>query len=344
LEETRLPLTINVGGNYTQEAGGTLALGIGGTLGSQYDHVHVGGTVTLKGGTLFVSSLNNFQPQAGNAFALLQGSIDKTVPFGFSELDDLSLNGNPNLHPWVFYLRNAVLLIYAKSAQPAGPTLAAETEESEQEELRKLAPGQTPPPPPSNGGSAEVTPPPTEPVGPSTPEAEAEERMEEEHAEQFVSNQSLPQLDPNQPVPESVVIELLDPTVEQLTAAFEIGFSGANIQRFNLDDRLVQIQRGVTGFMPPPPSAPPPTGKEAVGKGEKAVAPAPQPAPTNRWGVWANGWGDFVDVQDTAPLVRGYRFTTGGMSAGIDYRIFDNLAVGLFGGYSHLDRSQTRKC
>src|SRR5262249_16861040 len=162
---------------------------------------------------------------------------------------------------------------------------------------------------------------PTEPVGPSTPEAEAEERMEEDHAEQFVSNQSLPQLDPNQPVPEPVIIELLDPTVEQLTAAFEIGFSGANIQRFNLDDRLAQIQRGL---VPPPPPAPPPAAKETVGKGEKAVAPPPPPAPTSRWGVWANGWGDFVEVRDTAPLVRGYRFTTGGMSAGIDYRIFDN--------------------
>jgi outer membrane autotransporter protein len=50
--------------------------------------------------------------------------------------------------------------------------------------------------------------------------------------------------------------------------------------------------------------------------------------------VWANGWGDFVNIDDSS-LAKGYRFTTGGMSAGIDYRITDHLAVGLFGGYSH---------
>jgi T5SS/PEP-CTERM-associated repeat protein len=37
------PLTINVGGNYTQGPGGTLALGISGLDGSQYDHVNVAG-------------------------------------------------------------------------------------------------------------------------------------------------------------------------------------------------------------------------------------------------------------------------------------------------------------
>jgi outer membrane lipase/esterase len=130
-----------------------------------------------------------------------------------------------------------------------------------------------------------------------------------------------------EPLPEPP-IQLLDPTAEQLTALFEIPFSNANIQRFNLDDRMTQIQRSL--IPPPPVGGGGAAGKEAVGKGPPA--PVYQPGP--RWEVWANGWGDFVNIDDSS-LAKGYRFTTGDMSAGIDYRITDHLAVGLFGGYSH---------
>jgi autotransporter-associated beta strand protein len=37
------PLIINVGGNYTQASGGTLAVGVAGINGADYDHVQVGG-------------------------------------------------------------------------------------------------------------------------------------------------------------------------------------------------------------------------------------------------------------------------------------------------------------
>jgi outer membrane lipase/esterase len=115
---------------------------------------------------------------------------------------------------------------------------------------------------------------------------------------------------------------------------FEIPFSGANTQRFNLTDRMTQIQRGSTGFVSPvaPAPPPPPTGKE-IGKKE-VVPPAFVPGPTNRWGVWVNGWGDWVNVNDDNG-VKGYDFTTGGVSVGVDYRITDCLAVGLFGTYAH---------
>jgi len=134
--------------------------------------------------------------------------------------------------------------------------------------------------------------------------------------------------DPDAPLSLAVLLADLNPTAEQLTSLFEVPFSGANIQRFNLDDRMTQIQRSVVA---PPPAPPPPiTGKETAGK-EQPPPPVPS-AP--RWGVWANGWGDWVHVNSTASA-QGYHFTTGGMSAGIDYLVTDQLAVGLFGGYSH---------
>jgi hypothetical protein len=248
--ETGRPLTINVGGNYTQGPAGTLALGIGGLTGSQYDRGRVGGNITLSG-TLLVFSLNGFHPSAGDEFAIERSNGTRSGIF--AHLDD-SLFDKANIPRQLLVAPNGVDLVYLG----------------------------TPGPP---------------------------------------------------------VVPVIDPTTEQLTALFEIPFSGANIQKFNLDDRMTQIQRG---FVAPPRPAPlpPPTGKEAVGKEavgkeaveKEAIAPVYQPGP--RWGVWANGWGDFVNIDDSAKA-GGYRFTTGGFSAGIDYLFTDHLAVGLFGGYSH---------
>jgi outer membrane autotransporter protein len=46
------------------------------------------------------------------------------------------------------------------------------------------------------------------------------------------------------------------------------------------------------------------------------------------------GFGDFVNV-DGYGNAKGYDFTTGGVSLGIDYRITGQLAIGAMGEYSH---------
>jgi outer membrane autotransporter protein len=287
-------MIINVGGNYTQAAGGTLALGVGGLDGSQYDHVQVGGNASLNG-TLAVSSLNNFRPVNGNAFEVLH--TNGTREGQFAQVSD-SLNNNPNLQRVNIYATNGVALLYV--AVP-GPTPTP-------------PPGPTPTPPP--GPAPSPTPNPKPPIDVEIPIP-------------------LPPVNPDEPlIPPKFLLSSLDPSVEQLTSMFEIPFSGANTQRFNLTDRMTQIQQGSTGFVSPiaPAPAPIPTGKE-IGKKE-VVPPAFVPGPTNRWGVWVNGWGDWVNVSDDNG-VKGYNFTTGGVSVGVDYRITDYLAIGLFGTYSH---------
>jgi outer membrane autotransporter protein len=130
----------------------------------------------------------------------------------------------------------------------------------------------------------------------------------------------------------------LDPTAEQLSSVFEIWFSGANTQRFNVQNRFDDIMAGSTGFVSNVSyPTPPPTGKQLIegkgvadGKGIKEVAPSPE----NRWGVWVTGFGDFVNVDNEGP-VQGYSFTTGGVTVGIDYRLTDNFVIGLMGGYAH---------
>ena len=128
-------------------------------------------------------------------------------------------------------------------------------------------------------------------------------------------------------------------TVEGLTALYEISFSNANIQRLNLEDRLDDIRAGSNGF-----SSNMKVNSANVTRDEKAtvdgkssksvVEPILQPAPENRWGVWVTGFGDFVSV-DSDANAKGYNFTTGGVSLGIDYRIGDQFAIGAMGEYSH---------
>jgi outer membrane autotransporter protein len=122
-----------------------------------------------------------------------------------------------------------------------------------------------------------------------------------------------------------------------LTSLYEIPFSGANIQRFSLGDRMFQIQQGMTGFVSQIAPVPIPT-KETEGKGEegkKELPPAYQPSPQNRWGIWINGSGNWVNLDSTSDAL-GYRFTSGTVSVGVDYLVIPgHLALGAFGAYSH---------
>jgi len=266
------PLVINVGGNYVQGPAGTLALGVAGLNGKDYDRIQAGGNASLNG-TLAMSSLNNFRPFSGNAFEVLRTNGRRSGQFAGS---DDSLNNNPNLARVDLYAPNGVALVYVSGLARS-------------------------------------------PIIVSTPIL-------------------LPPVDPDAPL-SLPLIPLLDPTAEQLTSLYEISFSGSNIQRLNLDERLAEIQRGSTGFSSNVSfySAPVLYEDKVGASNGKAVAETPpvlQPTPQNRWGVWVNGWGDFVSVSDDS-FAKGYDFTTGGVTVGIDYRITDHLALGLFGSYAH---------
>jgi len=258
--------------------------------------VQVAGGASLDG-TLAVSSLNGFHPVAGNAFGVLTSGGARTGQF--ATVDDF-LNNNPNLQRVDVYSPNGATLVYVAAVTPA--PLAAPT------------PTPTPPTPvPTPAPSP--TPNPRPPVNVVTPV-------------------SLPPVQPDAPIPPSFIFAALDPTAEQLTSMFEIGFSEANTQRFKLDERFDEIQRGETGFTSNLPPAPAPVTTSTTGKSIVEKQPVLQPTPENRWGIWANGWGDWVSVSNDGS-VKGYDFTTGGFLMGVDYRITDHFAVGLMGGYAH---------
>jgi outer membrane autotransporter protein len=138
---------------------------------------------------------------------------------------------------------------------------------------------------------------------------------------------------------DSVLISALDPNVSQLGAPFDVWFSLAQQNRFNLEARLDQLMAGSTGFVSNIPEQTKETGKEIVpGKdGKEIQQPSPlQPAPENRWGVWVTGYGDWTNVYGEG-AAQGYHYTTGGFTAGVDYRVLDHFVIGLMGGYAHDD-------
>ena len=55
--------------------------------------------------------------------------------------------------------------------------------------------------------------------------------------------------------------------------------------------------------------------------------------PDNRWGTFISGLGTSGQVNDAAEP--GYNYYSGGFQAGIDYRLFPSLTVGIAGGYQH---------
>jgi outer membrane autotransporter protein len=123
-----------------------------------------------------------------------------------------------------------------------------------------------------------------------------------------------------------------------LTAFYEISFSNANIQKLNLEGRLDDIRNGSNGFssnMKLNGATVNSENKAGVdGKSSKGIVePVLQPGPENRWGVWVTGFGDFVNV-DSDGNAKGYDFTTGGFSLGINYRITDHLAMGEYSSRS----------
>jgi hypothetical protein len=84
--------------------------------------VQVGGSAVV-GGTLAVSSLNNFRPVSGNAFEVLHSNGTRSGQF--AQIND-SLNNNPSLQRIDVYAPNGVALVYFTAPPTPTPSPAPE--------------------------------------------------------------------------------------------------------------------------------------------------------------------------------------------------------------------------
>jgi outer membrane autotransporter protein len=311
------PQPINVKGDYTQNAGGTLQLHIAGATSGQYDFLNVAGNAAL-GGTLQLSS-PVYRPKAGDLLTLV--TTGGVVSGQFAHFVS-PFTAGPGLNTIdLVYGRNSVELQFLNVTTPVSPVIPTVPT--------------TPPSPPAvppkvvatlNFASFAFTP---DQRSAATLLDQVELDPRTANLIGFLFKEPLANLPGD--------FEKISPA--GLTSFYEIGFSGANIQKLNLEGRFDDIRNGASGFSSNVKINGATVNLEdqapVDGKFSKStVEPILQPGPENRWGVWMTGFGDFVTV-DADSNAQGYDFTTGGVSLGIDYRILDHLAIGVMGDYAH---------
>ena len=291
------PQPINVLGNYTQNAGGTLQLNIAGRAPGQFDVLNVAGSAALNG-TLRLLNLG-YQPQGGDKLILV--TAGGVISGRFAKFQNPFTVGGAFNTVNLLYARNSVTLEFLQTNIPG---------EVSATDFRSFALT------PNQGAAANLL---------------DAVQLDPKAANLMAFLEKVPFAGlPN-------TFHEISP--EGLSAFYEISFSNANIQRLNLESRMDDLRNGANGFSSNMKVNNATLNLEervdADGKSSQAVVePILQPGPGNRWGVWMTGFGDFVSVDGDANA-NGYNFTTGGVSLGIDYRLTDELVVGVMAEYSH---------
>ncbi len=119
---------------------------------------------------------------------------------------------------------------------------------------------------------------------------------------------------------------------DQLDSMFEISRSLGDVQSANIQQRLDDVRGGATGFSSDGLAISDKDGSTNLM--DKNPVPAPYKPLGKNVGLFLTGNGEFVNV-DSDGNARGYNFTTGGMTLGMDYRVKDYLVVGIYGGYAN---------
>ncbi len=134
---------------------------------------------------------------------------------------------------------------------------------------------------------------------------------------------------------------------DKASALPNLAFAGANLQKRILAERITNLRfggRGAGGLGGLPGSFNF-TGSRAEGMmlaynsaslaglitSEKGSKPA---APESRWGVYLDP-AMILGTQQSSENQTGFKFTIAGFNAGVDYRVRDDLLVGLATGYTH---------
>lgn len=291
------PGTIYVTGDYAQGSTGALRIEVGGLGSGQYDLLAVTGRAQLDGGVQIVR-LNDFNLKRGDRVVFLTAGQGVTGEFATVTSDFTS---NTILQPLVVYSPTDVALemvqgSFGDYASNAGLT---QNQIATAKGLDSVAFGTTVP-----------------------------------KIIDFLDEQPLQDL--------PAYFDKIAP--EELASIFNIANSLSNIQMTNLERRLEDVRAGSTGFsgqrfalqgsLPDRQAnmgfagTAGPNGKEM--KQSKVVT---QPEAT-RWGFFANGAGEFVDIENTGNA-KGFDFQSGGITLGVDYRVNDNFVAGLTVGYAH---------
>ena len=290
------PLIASIGGNYTQ-SDGVLQLAIGGTGSGEYAQLNVTGTATFNGGTLQVVASNSYQPRNQDQVTLVVSSGLTGIPTLDNQISaSAMLQASFTLDP-----DNANNLILSWSQLSFVPYALTANQQAVAQNLTAAA---------------------------------NDSRM----ATAIYELDYLPGGTAQLPA----AFDLISP--QQLTSMFTLGFAGADVQGYNLLNRVRDLRNGSSGFSASGLDLHTPTGTLDLLPQFQSSQPADihvteregvfRATPDNPWGVFVGGAGEFVDVQGDQNA-DGYHLTSGGLAVGADYRLNEQLAVGLALGYAN---------
>ena len=303
-------LQIGVGG-YDQ-TGGEIGMHLQGTTLGSYTRYNVAGTSNLSGGTVFAYDLSgNYVPYggwmgnpAGDVQNIIHTSGGLSGQFASNAPDSLIYNAKFN--EFFRYSQGATLLYPTVTYDPANANITWV------QDSFTSVPGLTP--------------------------------------NQIAMGTALDTYQNQNPVDPGGVITYLDgqniatlPDLynslmpADLTAIFQIGFAGAEMQNSSIERHLDLVRQTPSGYTTTSPST-----RTQDSKGHIMETPGMTTTEgSNRWSLWVEGSGEFASV-DGDDNAFGYDFDTYRGTLGADLRVNDNFAVGILGGYGDANAELNR--
>jgi autotransporter-associated beta strand protein len=292
-------MRINVGGNYTQGAGGELDLRIGGTAAGAFDQVAVTGTASLAG-RLSVNAVNGYVPKVGDSIPIITSGGARTGTFG--QVTGNLLN-NPMVKLNVDYFSNKVVLDFVQGSFSTLPSAFVPTP--------IVAP---------NGVIIGVEETPIKFIQ-LTPNEKAVAFALDHVSKNGRSAKLLNFLDSLPITSLPGAFDLI--AAPEYGAIYEISRATAKMDATSVENRLDEVHASTIPTSVAGPAGP------VDDKGSKEVLPPPQ----DRLSVFVNGSGEFVTVGDSFNAA-GYNFDSGAATLGIDYRFNEHFVAGVLVNYT----------
>lgn len=300
------PGTLNVNGNVTLAAGGRFLFEIGGTQAGQFDQLNVTGDIDLQGGTFELQLINGF------------------VPSGSDSFDLITATGSTNISPGVAFVANGLGPDFEFTFRQVGNLSIGSLGFTaiDLQELENLSPNQT---------SMAVY------MDDLCPRIEA---LVAPTANQADLDLICGNLRSGNNTADAVAAGLDALIPEEILGIVDTLLRFTTIQHGNLSQRLNGLRNGAARINV--------TGLDLITENihiaasdlqsvaERIVGGAAGTDDFARWGFFSDGNFHYGD-QSKGFHESGFDFETVNITMGVDYRLRDNLFMGVAGGYNEIN-------
>ncbi len=278
---------IEVGGY--EQTGGQINMHLGGTTLGSYTRYDVAGDVVLGGGTVYVyDETSGYIPQGGDQQNIIHSGT--TVTGQFASNSPASLFLNPNSGQFISYSQGNTLLYPTLTYDP--DDVFVTWVQAAFASLINLTPNQTAVANSIDAGDAPA------------------------NVVDYLNTQNIALL--------PGLYDLIAP--DELTAIYQMGFTGSEIQNANIKRHLERVRQGSSRETQY-------TETKTDSKGGMVQQQSTMMSDSKRWTAFFEGTDGSASIEGDYNS-SGYDFDTRGGNVGADYRVSDRLNVGIMGSYA----------